>query len=70
MTIYEVYDNYVHGNEGRYYRNLKEAKADFTGVTTGYLAKITIRTPIKKDMIINILNKENYEVSREELIVR
>lgn len=69
MNVYEIYD-YDTGSDSRYYRSLKEAKADFAGVTSGRLTKITIQTPITKDIVIALLNQEGYAVEQEELIVR
>lgn len=70
MTVYEVFDNDFHGDNGRYFRNLKEAKADFDSVTSGYLMKIVIPTPINKDMIIALLNHEGFALEQEELKVK
>jgi hypothetical protein len=45
MTVYQLYDNDIHGDHGRYYRNLAEAKADFAGVVAGRIDRIVIPTP-------------------------
>lgn len=57
--------NDAHGDDGRYYRNLKEAELDFSG----YLEKITIETPITKDTVIALLNREGF-VSSSETVKR
>ena len=70
MTVYEVYDCDVHGDYGRYYRNLKEAKSDFVGVKCGRLTKITIPMPITKETVVALLNHEGFAIEQEEIEVR
>jgi hypothetical protein len=67
MTVYGVYDNDEHGDHGRYFRDLREARQEFNGVTTGRLDRITITTPITKDLVISLLNQENYAVEYETI---
>lgn len=70
MTVYEVFDNDIHGDVGRHYRNLKEARVAFAGVVSGRLTRVTIPTPITKDIVIGLLNDEGYAVEQVELEVR
>lgn len=70
MIVYEVFDADVHGDVGCHYRNLKEARQAWAEVATGRLTKVTIQTPITKDVVIGLLNDEGYAVEQVELEVR
>lgn len=70
MIVYEVFDADVHGDVGYHYGNLKEARQAWAGVTSGRLTRVTIQTPITKDVIIGLLNDEGYAVEQVELEVR
>jgi hypothetical protein len=67
LTVYEVFDNRLDGDQGRYFRNLKEARQEFAGVERGRIDRITIRTPITKDLVIALLNQEGYAVKQETI---